>query len=385
MSVYRATYTDKNTHKTKHSKVWWYEFIFGGQRIRESAKTTRITIALEAEKNHRKRLERANAGMPTEDPGRRIKTVSEVLKTYEAEYRVNHRDNSLTIVRNRSKHVARLLGSALLPDVMPARLTEYMERRREEKASNRTINMELMVLSRAVGFTWKALWPKLRKLEENHDIGRALETEEEKRILASAAANPSKLIYPYLMVLAWTGMRADEARMLRWSQVDFEGNQVTVGKAKTTAGRGRTIPMTPVLRAAIEHHAAFYARKMGTIQPGWYVFPLSNRLALKNPSEPVSSLKTAWETVRDDAGVRCRLHDFRHLFCTKLAEAGVPESTMLDMMGHISPAMLKLYSHIRAKSRREAIAAIGAGIQYGVLQEVPKVSDSEKRTLSVTH
>ena len=30
----------------------------------------------------------------------------------------------------------------------------------------------------------------------------------------------------------------------------------------------------------------------------------------------------------------------RHSFCTKLAEAGVPESTMLDMMGHVSPAML---------------------------------------------
>lgn len=32
--------------------------------------------------------------------------------------------------------------------------------------------------------------------------------------------------------------------------------------------------------------------------------------------------------------------------CTKLAEAGVPESTMLDMMGHVSTAMLRRYSHI---------------------------------------
>ncbi|MBK5294114.1 MAG: tyrosine-type recombinase/integrase [Acidobacteriia bacterium] len=40
----------------------------------------------------------------------------------------------------------------------------------------------------------------------------------------------------------------------------------------------------------------------------------------------------------------------RHSFCTKLAEAGEPESTMLDIMGHMSTAMLRRYSHIRAQA-----------------------------------
>ena len=34
---------------------WYFEFVYDGQRIRESAKTTRKTIAIEAEK--RRRLE----------------------------------------------------------------------------------------------------------------------------------------------------------------------------------------------------------------------------------------------------------------------------------------------------------------------------------------
>jgi hypothetical protein len=58
---------------------------------------------------------------------------------------------------------------------------------------------------------------------------------------------------------------------------------------------------------------------------------------------------------------------------------------MLDMMGHISPAMLKRYSHIRAKARREAIAAIEDGVLFGVRQESPKVNDSAKQVLPVTH
>jgi hypothetical protein len=181
----------------KRGGQWWYEFTYAGERIRESAKTTRKTIALAAEEDHRKRLERAHAGLPTETPKSRIKTVGEVLKVYEPQYRVNHRDNSLTIVENRSKHVTRKLGAVLLPDLNPAKLTEYMEQRRQEGASNRTINMELMVLSRAIGYTWKALWPRLKKLDENRDIGQALEPEQEQRVLTAAAANPSKLIYPF--------------------------------------------------------------------------------------------------------------------------------------------------------------------------------------------
>jgi integrase len=363
----------------KRGETWWYEFIYAGKRVRESANTTRKTVSLQAEKDHRLRLERASAGMPSEQPEQRIKTVSEVLRAYEQQYGVNHRDNSLVIVVNRSKQVTRKLGSVLLPDLNQARLTEYMEQRREEKASNRTINMELMVLSRAVGYTWKALWPKLKKLQENQDVGRALEPEEEKRVLAAAAANPSKLIYPFLMTLSWTGIRSDEARTLRWSQVDFEAPQIRVGKSKTEAGARRAIPMSGALKAALEQHAAFCARKLGPLQPEWYVFPLSNRTRPVDATRPVTSLKTAWETVKTGAGVTCRLHDLRHSFCTKLAEAGVPESTMLDMMGHVSPVMLRRYSHIRAKARSEAIAALESGVSFGVPTKSPTIVDSKEK------
>jgi integrase len=375
MAVYRPKYRNPKTGELLESQVWWYEFIYSGKRVRASAKTSKKTIAGEAEKDHRRRLERAAAGLPTVAPGRRISSVLEVLEAYGAQYGVNHRDNSLTIVKNRARHLVRVLGTMLLPDLVPVRLTEYMEQRRAENASNRTINMELMVLSRAVGYTWKALWPKLKKLQENQDVGRALEPEEEKRVLAAAAANPSKLIYPFLMTLTWTGIRSDEARTLRWSQVDFEAPQIRVGKSKTEAGARRAIPMGAALKMTLEQHAAFCAGKLGPLQPEWYVFPLSNRTRPVDATRPVTSLKTAWATVKTDAGVTCRLHDLRHSFCTKLAEAGVPESTMLDMMGHVSASMLRRYSHIRATARREAIAALEGRVSLGVPQESPKVSD----------
>jgi hypothetical protein len=48
MSVYRPKYKDQKTGKLVQSEVWWYGFFFAGKRVRESAKTTRKTIAVEA-------------------------------------------------------------------------------------------------------------------------------------------------------------------------------------------------------------------------------------------------------------------------------------------------------------------------------------------------
>jgi hypothetical protein len=41
-----------------------------------------------------------------------------------------------------------------------------------------------------------------------------------------------------------------------------------------------------------------------------------------------------------------------------MAEAGVPESTMLALMGHMSRAMLEKYSHIRMAAKREAVKSL---------------------------
>jgi integrase len=394
MAVYRPKYQyrqkGRKRRKLRQSAVWWVDFTFYGKRIKESTGTTHKTLALEVERRRRVELERALTGLPTEAPENRIRGVSEALAVYEKAYPVGHRAKSIELVEDRAIHVKRLLGGLLLPDLTQERVTGYMRMRQTEGVSSRTINLELSILSRAIGQTWKVLWPKVKKLEENRDVGRALEREEEQRILEAAARSQSRLIYPYLVLLAWTGMRADEGRRLQWLRVDFEVGQVTVGKAKTEAGTGRAIPMGATLRAVLEHHAAWYAGAFGPIDPGWYVFPQCRRNTPVDPREPVGSLQRAWEGVRAKTGVDCRLHDLRHSFCTKMAEAGVPEGTMLDMMGHMSAAMLRRYSHIRAQARREAITALEererkSKFSPGHVQESPQVGAFELPKKAVTH
>ena len=78
----------------KRGDVWWYEFIFAGKRVRESAKTPSKTVARQAEQNRRRALERTLAGLPCDAREQRIRSVTDMVSTYLDRYELNHRASS---------------------------------------------------------------------------------------------------------------------------------------------------------------------------------------------------------------------------------------------------------------------------------------------------
>ena len=69
----------------------------------------------------------------------------------------------------------------------------------------------------------------------------------------------------------------------------------------------------------------------------------------------ITPLKTAWDMVRREAGVKGRWHDNRHTLITELAESGAGDQTIMDIAGHVSHQMLARYSHIRMEAKRAAL------------------------------
>ena len=138
----------------KRGGVYWYEFVFAGKRVRESAKTSSKTVAKEAEKDRHRELERTLAGLPIEPRENRIRSVSDVVTPYLDAYKLNHREQSVLFAKGRLSHVLRCLETVLLPDLTEAAIRGYIKTRIQEGASGRTINMELGELSRAIGKPW---------------------------------------------------------------------------------------------------------------------------------------------------------------------------------------------------------------------------------------
>src|SRR5262249_13934956 len=161
------------------------------------------------EKSHHRALERSLAGLPAEKREDRIKSVDDVVKPYLEHYEINHREKSVDFAKGRLAHVNRLLGSILLPDLSEQAIRGYIKTRLKEEASGRTINMELGELSRAMGHQWSVLWPRVRKLEERKDVGKALSIEEESRLLAAiteqTSPNKSQTLGTFVRVALLTG------------------------------------------------------------------------------------------------------------------------------------------------------------------------------------
>src|SRR5215472_9275229 len=68
MAIYRPT---------RDSKVWWYDFIFEGQRVRESAKTRSKTVAKDAERVRRRELEESYNGIKRRDRAKLFSAAAE--------------------------------------------------------------------------------------------------------------------------------------------------------------------------------------------------------------------------------------------------------------------------------------------------------------------
>jgi hypothetical protein len=127
MSVYRPKYRDRKTGEVKEQRVWWFHFTFAGRHIQESSKSTRKTIATEAEEKRHKELERAINGLPSESSEQRVRRVTDVLRDYAKAYSTNHRKESLALVTERSVHIRRILDGLMLSDITASRVIEYMK------------------------------------------------------------------------------------------------------------------------------------------------------------------------------------------------------------------------------------------------------------------
>ncbi len=360
----------------KRGEVWWYKFYYANKLIRESAKTSSSTVAKQAERNRRRELEEGYNGISNEDRSNRVKTFSEAAKELLDDYTVRRTSASVRYLKQRLTHLEKHIGDMMLIEISNKVIAEYQAVRLKEKASACSINSEVMFALRVMGEIGDAVRAKLRRekrlrLPVDNKTGKALDSSQEEALLAAAQvpevpkgekmdqkATKSPMIFPAIMLALNTTMRDSEVRKIRWEQIDFLKRIITVGKSKTKAGTGRTIPINAELSVCLANYKSWYEKNVCIVSPELYVFPFGD-CRKYNPLKPISSFKTSWTNVRNKVGLKgIRFHDLRHTAITKLAESGVGDETIMAIAGHVSRAMLSRYAHIRTEAKRKALEFI---------------------------
>jgi len=218
--------------------------------------------------------------------------------------------------------------------------------------------------------------------------------EEVKKVLAAARERRNEARWAVALAL---GLRQGEALALRWDDVDVEAKSLrvratrlrpayehgcdgqcgktagycpqrqqtngTVGATKSAAGN-RVVGLPDELVALLREHRRQQVEERihaGSLwdEGGWVFTTLLGR-----PIAPNSDYHE-WRALLERAGVRhARLHDARHTAATVLLVLGVPERTVMSIMGWSSTSMAARYQHVTDPIRREVANRVG-GLLFG--------------------
>lgn len=353
-------------YKQRGSNVWWYEFQFAGQRIRESAKTTSRQVAINAMRARRRQVEEDYNGIKKPERPKLFSVAAEEFITLRRPYLAA---NTMAIIERNVQLLLPFLGKVPLSDITPLDIQRIVAARRAEGASNRYTNMTIETL-RAIlkrNHQWERLRPDYKKLKEPKSAGKELSRDEEKKLLLECRNSPSRVLYPAVILGLYAGMRRDEIRSLRWDQIDLQNACLTVGKSKTKHGEGRVIPLIGPALLEMKEWAAHFPNRL----PNHYVFAAErysyeasrNKITIHShdPSKPMGSWKGAWKARLKRAGISIRFHDLRHTTVTRLLDAGCTLEQIAPILGWSSATMAEMmirYQHRSLEERRQTMSAL---------------------------
>lgn len=252
--------------------------------------------------------------------------------------------------------IADHFGNATLRELEtePARIEAFQTARKHaptpagKPRQPATVNRELSVLSaiferaRFKGLVTSNPAHAIAPLKLDNRMLRWLTEDEERRVLRYLVDERAHL-KPIIVLFLHTGMRKGELLSIRRFQINLERNTLTLLKTKT--GRARTIPMNSVARAEL----VTLIEGKGEME---YLFAP----AAWSKSLHLTEIKRGWKKACVCAGVTpIRIHDLRHTFGTRLAEAGEPLHRIAELMGHADIRTTQRYVHAAAIGTHAAV------------------------------
>lgn len=170
------------------------------------------------------------------------------------------------------------------------------------------------------------------------------------------------------LIGAYTGMRLGDACTLKWESVVFDQGVIDYEPRKT-ARKGKRI------RVPLSRYLAAWLRKLEQQpQTSAYVLPdlasayhadrsqVSKRIQAHFTTTCGIATTEAKDGKQKRARAACRVgfHSLRHSFVSLCAANRVPQVAVMEMVGHGSPAMTRLYSHAGDEQKKDAIDRLPA-------------------------
>ncbi len=230
----------------------------------------------------------------------------------------------------------------MYPDRVNAQTIETYKAKRLQSGRKiyRQINLELLCLSAMLKWGYEQglcnePMKKMSPLPYSCKLPEIPTPEEIERIVQHAGDQFHKSLF---IALYHAGLRSDEARTLKWADIDFTGGCLRVIDGK--GGKQRIVPLSSRLAESLQEHR----------KTSMSIFVWDN----------IKSFKTAWKGAKRRAGITTRMtpHSLRHAFASHNLEHGTDLKSLQDMLGHEDIQTTQIYLHTTFRKHQEQVKKV---------------------------
>lgn len=358
----------------KRGNVWWYKFVWNGERIRESTKQSNKRTAEQIEATRKASLAKGEVGIkelapaPTfrEFSGRFLAWVQSERKPHTVKY---YNDMVRILLRYQP------LAAAKLTQIDRDLIARYTEKRRgarktgvrrgkegvqytviDRPITTTAINHEVGTIRRMLNMAADLgvieYVPKIRLSGSGKQVERILTQAEDQEYIENAP-QPLK---DFAVVCLDTSLRPGEILRLRWEEnVFFADRRERVGSLQVFEGKSPNAKRTLVMTERVSEVLTRRYKEAGRPAQGW-VFPGTE----PDGSQNYSSLDSQHDRLIARLGFAgpLRLYDLRHTALTRLAQSGADVFSIQKIAGHSDIRVTSRYVHPTPEHIKQAFTRL---------------------------
>ena len=324
----------------KRGNIWWAEFQVDKKTHRYSCKTRDKSVASDVAATIHADTVRQRFNVPA-----KFKPEYRFEDTWKEYYK--SLINSPGQIKNKEfafRHFFPIFGNKNVAEITKLDIINYQATRhleiidmpknkdkKESEVSFYWLNTEIRILSHFFNYCIeKGIIDKnpTRGVKKLKEIKREiyLSPEEQERLVACAAPHLRNII----TFAALTGLRSGDVFGLKWTDIDLGSGICRVFVSKTKQRK-----VMPLADEAVK-------MLKGMIRDGEYIFTYKGKA--------IKSIKTSFATAKKKAGLADRQgltpHSCRHIFVTRMWEAGADDATIRAATLHMSAEMSARYRHL---------------------------------------
>lgn len=331
---------------TSKCGAWYLEFFDENRRWR-SMTFKDIKTKSDAEKRYTLIIADRERGKFNLPKLRSIPTLREYCKKYLTLCK-NSKENTLLSKQRAVNVLVEYLGDYRLDRLNEVVVERFIIQRQEGGTKPGTINEDVSKLKNVLNTACRAgilnsnLCKGVKKLKVTQARDRVLTDSEIAVVLKGECLRAKDRLM--ILVSLFTGMRLNEVVSLKWSDIDFAKNLISVIQCKT--GKALIIPISTYFVSELQAYK--------TNSPGDGVFedkPLTQNL--------INGYSRYFVKLFKRLGFRgFTFHNLRHSFASLCGDLGTGAVITKELLGHSDLSMTLRYSHIGFDTKRNAIESL---------------------------